>query len=275
MEIGINTVDAGYFRALGIPLVRGRLFDRRDVAGGASVTVVSQSFVDRFLGGANPIGRHLDDGREQREIIGVVSDVKQTSLGDKPEPYFYVPFEQAYRPDMTLLVRSAGSSDRVLPLMAREAKALDPDLPVRLATMEDHLGFAVLPQRVAAWALGSFGFTGLVLAALGLYGVLSYLVSQRTREIGIRLALGATSWMVCRLVLRRGLGLTAGGLVLGLGAALGLTRLLSGLLIAVSPTDPVVLGGLSLLLSLVALLASVLPARRAARVDPAISLRSE
>jgi predicted permease len=275
MEIGLNTVDAGYFGALGIPRMRGRLFDRRDASGSAPVAIVSQSFVDRFLPGADPIGRHLDDGKGPREIIGVVKDVKQTSLGDKPEPYFYVPFAQVYRPDMILLVRSARSSDQVLPLLAREVKALDPDLPLRLATMEEHLGLAVLPQRVAAWALGAFGLTGLVLAALGLYGVLSYLVSQRTREIGIRLALGATSWMVCRLVLRRGLGLTAIGLVLGLVAALGLTRMLSGLLIAVSPTDPVVLGGLSFLLSTVALFACAVPARRAARVDPAISLRSE
>jgi predicted permease len=276
MEIGIGVVDAGYFTTLGIPLVRGRPFDRRDDAGRAPVTIVSQSFVDRFSPDADPIGRHLDDGRgPPREIIGIVRDVKETSLGERPEPYFYVPFAQAYQPDMTLLVQSAGEPEGILPLLAREARAIDPDLPLRLATMEEHLGLAVLPQRIGAWALGAFGLTGLLLAALGLYGVLSYLVTQRTREIGIRRALGATSWMVCRMVLRRGLGLTAIGLILGLLAALGFTRVLSGLLIGVSSTDPIVLGGLSLLLSLVAIVASVLPARRAALVDPAISLRSE
>jgi predicted permease len=276
MEFGVNTVGNEYFRTLGIPLVRGRAFDHRDGAGGAPVAIVNEAFAHRFWPGADPIGRRFSSGRSgSREVIGVARDAKYASLGEEPQPHFYVPSVQAYEDQMVLLVRTAGDPTALFAGLRREVQALDPDLPLELSTLDDHLGFAVLPQRLGAWVLGAFGATGLLLAALGLYGLLSYVVSQRTPELGIRRALGATTTDVYRLVVRQGMALTGIGLAVGLAGSLGVTRLVSGFLVGISPTDPIVLTAVSLLFALVALAACLLPARRAAAVDPMIALRSE
>jgi len=197
------------------------------------------------------------------------------SLTEEPQPHFYEPFAQTYEPDMVLLVRAAGDPHGVLPALAQEARALDPELPVEVNTMADHLGYALLPQRIGAAVLGAFGLLAALLAAFGLYGVMSYVVSQRTAEIGIRMALGARSHDVRMLVVRRALALTMTGLGLGLAGAAAATRLLSGFLVDVSPTDPATLASVLVLFTTVALLASWLPARRAAAVDPMRTLRSE
>jgi predicted permease len=276
MEFGMNTVGAGYFEAMGIGIVRGRGFDPGDREGGTPVAVVNETFARRFWGGESPIGRRISTGRGgSREIVGVARDGKYWSLCEEPQPHFYLPFSQAYEPDMVLLARTAGDTRSLVSLLLREARALDPELPVEASTMEDHLGYALLPQRIGAAVLGVFGAIAAGLAALGLYGVMSYLVSQRTAEIGIRVALGARPRDVRRLVVRRALGLTLTGLGLGLAGAAAVTRLLATFLVDVSPTDPRTLLSVAGLFTAVALLASWLPARRAAALDPMRALRTE
>jgi ABC-type lipoprotein release transport system permease subunit len=207
--------------------------------------------------------------------VGVARDGKYWSLTEEPQPHFYEPFAQAYEADMVLLVRAAGAPGTLLPAVTREARALDPELPVEVNTMEEHLGYALLPQRLGAAVLVVFGLVAALLATFGLYGVMAYVVSQRTAEIGIRMALGARSRDVRMLVVRRALALTGAGLALGLAGAAAVTRLLAAFLVNVSPTDPATLLSVVALFTAVAVLASWLPARRAAAVDPMRALRSE
>ena len=274
MEFGANRVSAGYFRAMGIEVLRGRGFEPSDRAGAPPVAVVNESFARRFWPGENPIGRRIDTGRGgTREVVGVVRDGKYRSLGEAPQPHFYEPFEQVYQPDMVLIARARGEPRALLAPLAREIRALDPELPVEAGTVEAHLGLALLPQRIGAAVLGAFGAVAALLAAFGLFGVMSYVVSQRTREIGIRVALGARPGDVRLLVVRRALALTLTGLALGLAAALAGARVLAAFLVGVEPTDPAILLGAAGLFTGVALLASWLPARRAAAVDPMRALR--
>ena len=276
MEFGVNTVSAGYFEAMGIEIVRGRAFEPSDRAGAKPVAMVNESFARRFWPGENPIGRRLSTGRGgAREVVGVVRDGKYRSLTEAPQPHFYEPFAQAYEPDMVLVARAATDARSVLDALIREAHALDPELPIEASTMEEHLGLAVLPQRIGSAVLTSFGAITALLAALGLYGVMSYAVSQRTREIGIRVALGARGHDVRLLVLRRALAVTLTGLALGLAGALAAARLLGAFLVNVSPSDPVTLLSVTAFFTAVAVLASWLPAQRAAAVDPVRALRWE
>jgi predicted permease len=276
MEFGTNTVSAGYFETKGIEIVRGRGFEPSDRAGAKTVAVVSESFAHRFWPGENPIGRRISTGRGgTREVVGVARDGKYRSLGEAPQPHFYQPFAQMYEPDMVLVARSATDARALLAPLVREARALDPELPVQGSTMEEHLGLAMLPQRIGSVVLGSFGAITVLLAALGLYGVMSYVVSQRTREIGIRVALGARARDVRLLVLRRALAVTLVGVGIGLAGAAATARLLGAFLVNVSPSDPVTFLAATGLFTAVALLASWVPARRAAAVDPARALRWE
>ena len=276
MEFGVNTIGAGYFETMGIPLLRGRGFEPSDRQSTAPVAVVNEAFARRFWPGDNPLGRRFSSGRGgTREVVGVARDGKYWSLTEEPQPHYYEPFAQAYEPDMVLLVRSAGDPRSILPSLTREARALDPELPVEANTMAEHLGYALLPQRIGAAVLGVFGAVAALLAAFGLYGVMSYVVSQRTAEIGIRIALGARSRDVRILVVRRALALTLIGLGLGFVGAVAATRALAAFLVDVSPTDPATLLSVGVLFTTVALVASWLPARRAARVDPMRALRNE
>jgi predicted permease len=276
MEFGTNTVSAGYFETMGIEIVRGRGFEPSDRAGARAVAVVNESFARRFWPGENPIGRRFSTGRGGvREVVGVAQDGKYRSLGEDPQPHFYQPFAQRYEPDMVLVARAATDARSALDALIREAHALDPELPIEASTMEEHLGLAVLPQRIGSAVLTSFGAITALLAALGLYGVMSYVVSQRTREIGIRMALGARGRDVRLLVLRRALAVTLAGLALGLAGALAAARLLGAFLVNVSPSDPVTLLSVTAFFAAVAVLASWLPARRAAAVDPVRALRWE
>jgi predicted permease len=276
MEFGVNTVGAGYFETMGIPLVLGRGLEPADRQDAAQVAVVNESFARRFWPGENPVGRRFSTGRGgTRTVVGVARDGKYWSLGEEPQPHFYEPFAQAYEADMVLLVRSAADPGSLLPALTREARALDPELPLEVNTMAEHLGLALLPQRIGATVLGVFGAVAALLAAFGLYGVMSYVVSQRTAEIGIRMALGARPRDVRVLVVRRALALTGAGLGLGLLGAVAATRVLASFLVDVSPTDAATLGSVILLFTSVALLASWLPARRAAAVDLMRALRSE
>lgn len=276
MEFGTNTVSAGYFRTMGISVVHGRGFEPSDRPGGAPVAVVNESFARRFWPGENPVGRRFSTGSGgSREIVGVVRDGKYRSLSEAAQPHFYQPFEQAYQPDMVLVARARGDARSLLAPLTREIRALDPDLPVESGTIEEHLGLALLPQRIGTAVLGTFGAVAALLAAFGLFGLMSYMVSQRTREIGIRVALGARARDVRMMVVRRALALTLTGLVLGLTGAAAAAQVLRTFLVGVRPTDPVILLSVGVLFAAVALLASWLPARRAAAVDPMRALRWE
>ncbi len=276
MEFGVNTVGAGYFETMGIPLVRGRGFAATDRAGAAPVAVVNEAFARRFWPGEEAIGRRFSSGRGgERTIIGVAKDGKYGSITEESQPHFYEPFAQAYEADMTVLVRSADDARALLPALTREILALDQELPIESSTVPEHVAYALLPQRIGATVLGIFGLVAAALAAFGLYGVMSYVVTQRTTEIGIRMALGARAGDVRRLVMRRALSLTFAGVALGLIGTIVATRALASFLVDVSPTDPATLAAVVALFTTVAAVASWLPARRAAAVDPMRALRSE
>jgi macrolide transport system ATP-binding/permease protein len=274
MEFGDNTVSAGYFGAMGIPMLKGREFSPVDRPGASPVAIVNEAFARRFWPGQDPIGKRIGQPDAWREVVGVAKDGKYASLGEEPKPYFYLPLAQSYSTDLTLHVRTGNPAAlqgdlRVL------VHALDSDLPIRMVTMDEHLGLSVLPQRIGATLLGVFGALGLILASVGLYGVLAYSVALRRREIGVRIALGAAAADVRRLVVGQALRLVIAGVVAGLLVAFAAGRLASSFLFGVGAADPLTFAGVPLLLGAVAVLASGLPAHRAARIDPMDALRSE
>jgi putative ABC transport system permease protein len=275
MEFGANTVGPGYFATMRIPIARGREFTDADRAGAPGAVIVNETFARRFWPGADPIGKRVND----LQVVGVARDGKYGSLAEEPRPFFYTSALQAMSParavDLTVVVRTTADPRALLPVLRREAHALDPDLPLQIATMGQHLGVAVFPQRAGSFVLGLFGALGLALATLGLYGVMAYAVAQRTREIGIRMALGAAAADVRRLAVRRGLAVTGAGMLVGLVLATVAGRLITSILFGVSGNDPVTLVGVLLILIVVAALAAYVPARRATRVDPMVALRTE
>ena len=277
--VQVNTVSPGYFETLDIPLVRGRDFTNADTAGTPFVVVVNQTMAERFWPGEDAVGKRFkffgDDAFTT--IIGVARNAKYNGVIEDPTPFIYQPLRQNYSPAASLHVRADGNAAALASAVRREAQQLDPTLSVfNVRTLEDQVALALGPLRTNVILLTAFGALALLLASIGLYGVASYAVTQRTREIGVRMALGASSSSVLALVLRSGLALVGLGLALGLGAAFAITRAVpAGLLPNVSPTDPWTFGGTSLLLALVALVAIYFPARRATRIDPLIALRSE
>ena len=277
MEFHFNVVGPEYFEVMRVPLVRGRGFAETDRDGGPQVAVVNESFARRFWPGEDAIGKRLSAfaGAESVEIVGVARDGKYGTLAETPRPYIYRPFLQDYE-EMTLHVRVEGDIASFIPLVRREIRALDGELPIlSLASMESEMAYATLPQRVAAALLGSCSVFAVLLAAIGLYGVVAYAVSRRTREIGIRMALGAGSRAVVSLVLRKSMRLVAVGVALGFGLALLAGRAIEAFLGGASSTDPIALLAGPLALAASAFVASYLPARRAARVAPTEALRSE
>jgi hypothetical protein len=222
------------------------------------------------------VGRRLRLGEDWLEVVGVVPDTPFRNLDDKPAPWFYLPLLQYYRSDVTLLVRSAGEPATLRGPVSAAIAALDPGLPVfGVRSFEEHVGASAFRQRMGSCVMGAMGALGLALAAIGLYGVLAYAVSQRQREIGVRLAVGARPADVFALVMRQGLGLVGAGVLAGLALALPATRLLRSLLFGTSPSDPATYAAVALLLGAVAALACLVPARRATRVDPMTTLRCE
>jgi ABC-type antimicrobial peptide transport system permease subunit len=222
------------------------------------------------------VGRRLQLDDDWLAVVGVVRDTPFKEVGDKPAPLLYLPLGQHYRPDVTLIVRAAGDPDALRGPVTATIASLDPGLPIfGVRTLEEHIGASAFRQRLGSQVLGAFGALGLVLAAVGLYGVLAYAVSQRQREIGVRLAVGARPVDVFALVMRQGLGLVAGGALAGVTVAVPASHLLGSLLFGTSPGDPTTYAAVALLLGAVAALACLVPARRATRVDPMTTLRCE
>ena len=281
-ESGFHQVSPGYFRVLGIPLLRGRAFDARDVRQAPGAVIVSDTLAKRYWAGEDPVGRRVSFGvndkgeRDWTTIIGVAADVRQKGLHTDPRPEAYVPYTQAPSRYATLVVGSALDSSGLAASLGREVQAVDPDVPVYdVRTMREVLDGSLASRRFNMALLALFAVMAVLLAAVGLYGVLAYMVTQRTHEIGVRVALGAQKRDVLRLVVGQGMALALGGVVLGILGALALTRVLATLLVGVAVTDPWTFGAVAVLLAAVAFLACYVPARRAARVDPMIALRYE
>jgi predicted permease len=277
-ELNTNVVGLNFFRTMGIPVVAGRDFDARDTAKSQSVVIVNEEFARRYYGGQTAVGRRLRTDSEGpfSEIVGVARDAKYRDLREKPLPFIYIPLGQEYQAGMTLLVRTENDPLAVVPGVRSVMQQLNKNLPLyNVKTMQSHVRSALAVDRMIAVLLGVFGGAALLLAGVGVYGVMSYAVAQRTREIGIRMALGARSGDVLRLVVGQGMALIVVGGAIGLALALALSRVVTGLLFNVSATDPLTFACVTLLLGLAALLACYLPARRAAKVDPMIALRHE
>ncbi len=276
-------VSTDYFRTIGVPLIAGRFFNAEDRPEKPAVVLINRSLAERYWPGESAVGKRLSfslsHSREQDwfTVAGVVGDVKDFPYSPAAEPSFYWPMTQdPIRGPMFLAVRTAGEPSNLIEAVRGEVNALDKDLPLaEVKTLETIATTAVAGQRFTLWLVGCFAATALLLAAIGIYSVLSYLVAQRTHEIGVRMALGAQASDVLRLVIGEGTRLILAGVGLGLLASFALTRLLSRLLFEVSATDPLTFGAVALLLAGIALLACWLPARRAARVDPMIALRTE
>ncbi len=274
-----SVVSASDFKTLGIPLLRGRDFNEHDTADSPPVVVVNQAFADQTWPGEDPLGKRIStvglDG-PYMEIVGVAKTIKYVFIGEDPRPFLYRPFTQSHELNMNLLVRAGGDPMALLPPVRAAIRELDPNIsPADTRVLSEWIGFALLPARFAAALFTLFGALALLLASVGLYGVMSYTVGQRTREIGIRVALGAQSSDVLRLMLRQGFILTAIGLGIGLVVSFASSRVLSMLLYDINATDPVTFVGVSIVLAAVALLATYIPARRATKVDPMVALRYE
>jgi putative ABC transport system permease protein len=275
---GVNQVDTEYFKTSGTSILHGRAFADTDREGAPLVAIVNQAFADKFFPGQDAIGKRFRCWGETwiLEIVGVARTAKQVTLGEEPTPAFYLPMLQQYSPGVTLHVRTSGDPMAALPTVRSTVQELDKQLPlVQVQTISQVLDAALWPARFGAMLLLVFGLLALTLAAIGIYGVMSYSVQQRRQELGIRMALGAQKRDVLRLVLGQGLWLAGVGALVGLVAAFLMARAVSALLFGVNALDPVTFTGVPVVLISVALLACYIPARRATRVDPIIALRYE
>ena len=276
MSIRYNMVTPGYFEAMAITILSGRPFLDMDDRDGAPVLIVNQQFVNRFWPGEDVVGRIVRTGGEEREIVGVVPTGKYFSLGEEPSAFMYLPQAQYWSFPMTAHLRTTGDPNELAVSVRREVQRLDASMPVAdLRTMTSTLGVSLFPARLGGAALGIFGVLGMILAAVGIYSVMAYSVSQRTHEIGIRVALGAATGSVVGMVIKKGMTMVGVGVVLGAGLAIGAGNLMHGMIYGVSAIDPITFLGIPGMLCAVALLATYLPARRAASVDPMKALRSD
>jgi hypothetical protein len=252
-ELNTNVVGLNYFNTMSIPLVQGRDFNAQDREGSGGVVIVNEELARRYFPGQSAVGKRIRMGSDSpyREIVGVARTAKYRNLREQPLPFIYLPFAQEYQSRMTLLVRSASDPTSLIPALRNEIHSLNSDVPVfAVHTMTEHIGAQLAADRMVAVLLSVFGGAALLLAAIGIYGVMAYSVSQRTHEIGIRIALGAERYDIFKLIL-------------------------GNLLFEISPSEPLTFGVIALLLIAVALLACYLPARRATKVNPLVALRYE
>ena len=278
----IRAVGLDYFKTMRIPLLEGREFNARDDRHAPHVVIINQTLARRFFPNESPIGKHIKPGMSSGktdvmcEIIGVVGDVKHRRLWLPHDPESYVPYDQNPMGGMNIVVRSAADPMTLLPALRTQVHALDPELPIYKAQrMEDYLAASVAQRRFTSLLCSIFAGAGLLLAVVGLFGVMSYSVAQRTHEIGVRVAVGAEKTDILRMILREAMGIATVGIEIGLLGAFGLSRILESQLFAVSATDPLTFLGVVTALVVVALLACSIPARRATRVDPMVALRYE
>ena len=283
--VNYSLVLGDYFQTLGVPLKRGRFFTDADRAGAPPVILVNETLARRFWPGEDPVGKRLTIGMPEMHlpwltVAGVVGDVNQNEPDEELRPHIYEPYLQAsgysWIRKMNLALRTSGDPLALAAAVRREVAELDPELPVtRLRTIQQILDSSLAPRRLSMWLLTVFALAALLLAALGVYGVMAYAVARRTREIGIRMALGAQWTDVLGMILGQGMKLVAAGVAIGLAASLALTRLMTTFLYDVKPTDPLTYAAVALLLISIALAANLAPARRAVSVDPAVALRHE
>ena len=273
-----NVISPNYFHTMEIPL-RGRDFIERDDKEESRVAIINETFARRFFPGREAIGRRFNFSGPDKpywEVIGVAADGKYNSLGEDPKAAFYRPLLRDYSTNATLVARTTGDSNSALAALRGELLRMDSALPLyNVQTLSEHMNVPLFPFRMAAAVLGSFGVLAIVLAAIGIYGVMSYVVASRTREIGVRIAVGAAKRDVLILIIKQGMTLAIIGLGSGLLIAFGVAQLIAKLLFGVSPVDLVTFVGVTLLLGLVAVLACYIPARRAMKVDPLVALRYE
>jgi predicted permease len=274
-----NAVGPGHFRTLRIAMVEGRDFTFVDGDAAPGVAIVNETLARRFWPGRSPVGqrlRQMDGGNANSlEVVGVVRDSKYVTIGEAERPFLYRPLALEYTPRLNVLLRMRGEPGAGLATLKQEVRALDPGLAVfNVASLADATAISLLPARIAGNLLGALGLVALALAALGIYGVLSFLVRARTREIGVRVALGATPMAVTMLVVRQAMTWTVTGAAIGTALALAATRLLAGFLYGINATDPLTFGAVLGLLTVIACLAALIPAFRASRVDPLLALRA-
>ena len=276
MRLNYETVGPHYFQTMRIPMVTGRDIDERDNERAPLVVVVNETMAHRYWPNGSALGRRLKLTNDWLEVVGVAEDVKNRSLSESPRPFLYVPLFQDYRSNMILVARTAIDRGDTFHAVRAEVAALDKRIPIfDVETFEEHIGVSLFLQRMAARLLSIFGLLALLLAALGLYGVMAYSVSQRVRELGIRISIGASRSDVLKLVLGQAMMLTAIGMMGGLVTALAVTRFAAKLLYGISPADPVTFSVIAALLFAVSFVASYVPAQRATRIDPMIALRNE
>jgi putative ABC transport system permease protein len=277
-------MEPGYLKTMGIPLIKGRDFNERDQHKTTQVIIVSERFARTYFPDEDPIGKRIKPGistfdneeSQMREIVGVVGNVRSRTLNNEPRPAYYVPIAQAPFTQVTLVVKTANDPRQLIKTITREVASIDPDLPVfSVKSLDEYMAGAVAAPRFNTTLLSIFASVALLLTIVGLYGVMSYAVAQRTNEIGIRMALGAQSRDVLRLIVGQGLKLVVIGLALGYVGALALTRLMEGLLYGVGARDSITMIVVAAILTIVAILACYLPARRATRIDPLEALRYE
>jgi predicted permease len=275
----IASISPDYLRTMGIPLISGRAFTEHDGEAKATPIIVNATLARRFWSGEDPLGKRIrfdDAADEWLTVVGVAGDSRNDGLDTEPQPVMYIPFQAFTIPFMNLVVRSAGGTAAIGSAVRAEVRRLDPELPVdKVRPLDQIVSESVAEPRFRTMLLGTFAITALMLAAIGVYGLISYSVAQRTREIGIRVALGARPAQVVGPIVREGMTLAVMGIALGLVGSLAATRVIAAFLFGIEATDPLTFTSIALLLLAVALLASYIPSRRALRVDPLIALRAE
>jgi len=271
-----RVISPGYFQMMSIPVLQGRAFNDSDTKDAPPTVIVNHAFAERYWPGENPLGRRLDGGDGWMRVVGVVGDIHQSGLDQEAAPHVYAPFLQIPVRRSGLLLRTSADPLSLVASVRKQVLAIDPSQPIyNIHTMEEQIAGSMAQRRLNLVLLAVFAATALLLAAVGIYGVISYSVTQRVHEIGIRMALGAQGADVMRLVVKQGMTPVAVGIAAGVAGALALNRVMSNLLYNVSANDPLTFLAIALLLTVVALVACYVPARRATKVDPMIALRYE